>query len=162
MAITSSGTITMANIVSEFGPAGNLPASISSYYKGGLFVRNTGINSRVPASGTIKFSDFYGAVKYVGSATINVRQETTSQYQNNNDGQVTVTVNGNSPSYTVTWPGPSGQTRTMFAGQSYTVGGYDQTNAPTITITDTAGTRNFGPYTIGYGGSIVMYGPFNF
>lgn len=162
MALQSSGQIRMSQIATEFGSSMGLGRNLSGYYRGGALVRTTTVNARIPTSGMIKYSDFYGAVKYVGGATIKVIAETYSKYQTNNDGKITVTVTGNSPSYTVTWPGPNGQTRVMYSGQSYTVGGYDQSFQATIKIADTAnpGGRNFGPYLIGFGGATMTYGPF--
>jgi len=59
MPLPSSGTISLSSIALEFG--GTAPHSISEYYRGGAFVANTLINAAIPTSGTIKFSDFYGA-----------------------------------------------------------------------------------------------------
>ena len=64
MALQSSGAISLANVQTEFG--GSAPTSISEYY---------GVDTGVPASGTIALSDFYGtsALEYsllVGSGTI--------------------------------------------------------------------------------------------
>ena len=59
MALQTSGAISLANIQSEFG--GSNPISISEYY---------GAASGIPTSGTISFSNFYGAsaVQYSLSA----------------------------------------------------------------------------------------------
>lgn len=64
MPLQSSGTISLANVQTEFG--GSAPTSITEYY---------GAAAGVPASGTISLSDFYGAssVQYsllVGEGTI--------------------------------------------------------------------------------------------
>jgi len=58
MVLQSSGTITLAQIQTEFG--GSNPASLSEYYRGGSYVPNTSANSGIPTSGTISFSQFYG------------------------------------------------------------------------------------------------------
>ena len=58
MVLQSSGTITLAQIQTEFG--GSNPASLSEYYRGGSYVPNTSANSSIPTSGTISFSQFYG------------------------------------------------------------------------------------------------------
>lgn len=50
MALPSSGTISIEDIVAEFG--GSAPNSLSEYY---------GVAAGVPASGTISLDDFYGA-----------------------------------------------------------------------------------------------------
>ena len=57
MALQSSGTITIQDIVDEFG--GTAPHSLSEYYRNGTYVGST--NTGVPTSGTIALSDFYGA-----------------------------------------------------------------------------------------------------
>ena len=59
MALPSSGSLTLAQIQTEFG--GTTPISLSEYYRNGGFV--TSNNTNVPTSGTISLSNFYGAVK---------------------------------------------------------------------------------------------------
>ena len=59
MTLPSSGTITLSQIVAEFG--GTAPHSLTEYYRGGAYVANTPGNSGIPTSGTIKLTDFYGA-----------------------------------------------------------------------------------------------------
>lgn len=59
MALPSSGTITLADIQTEFG--GSNPASLSEYYRGGAYVTTN--NTGVPTSGAVSLSNFYGAVK---------------------------------------------------------------------------------------------------
>jgi hypothetical protein len=54
------GSLSFYNdIRAEFG--GATPLSLSNYYRGGSRVPNYPINNNIPTSGTIKFSDFYGA-----------------------------------------------------------------------------------------------------
>ena len=58
MAIKSSGTLAMTEIVAEFG--GAIPHALNEYYRdGGLVPAN---NTGVPTSGTIAIGNFYGAV----------------------------------------------------------------------------------------------------
>lgn len=57
MALQTSGTISIQDIVDEFG--GTAPHDLSEYYAGGTFVPSS--NTGVPTSGTISLSDFYGA-----------------------------------------------------------------------------------------------------
>lgn len=59
MALPASGTMTVDMIRNEFG--GSNPFSISQYYRGGGRVPNSAANSNIPTSGTISFSNFYGA-----------------------------------------------------------------------------------------------------
>ena len=61
MALPSSGTITLANLQSEFG--GSNPIKMSEYYRNGGLVPSN--NTNVPTSGTIKLSNFYGAVNEI-------------------------------------------------------------------------------------------------
>lgn len=58
MTLPSSGTLTINNIVGEFG--GSAPHGLSEYYRNGGLV--TPQNTTVPTSGTISISDFYGTV----------------------------------------------------------------------------------------------------
>lgn len=59
MALPVSGTLSLADIQTEFG--GSNPISLSEYYRGGLYVTEN--NTGVPTSGSISISNFYGAVK---------------------------------------------------------------------------------------------------
>lgn len=58
MTIKASGTLSMTDIVNEFG--GKNSHSLSEYYRGGFYVPELTANNSIPRSGTIKFSDFYG------------------------------------------------------------------------------------------------------
>jgi len=57
MALPGSGTLSIQDIVDEFG--GTAPHSLSEYYRNGAYVGSS--NTGVPTSGTISLSDFYGA-----------------------------------------------------------------------------------------------------
>ena len=57
MALPGSGTLSIQDIVDEFG--GTAPHSLSEYYRNGAYVGSN--NTGVPTSGTISLSDFYGA-----------------------------------------------------------------------------------------------------
>jgi len=67
MALQTSGAISMSDIAAEMG--GSTPHSISEYYRGGGLVQSgfyvkgsfIALNTSVPTSGTISFSNFYGA-----------------------------------------------------------------------------------------------------
>jgi hypothetical protein len=62
MPLPLSGTITLAQIQTEFG--GTNPIGLNEYYRGGIFVVNgLAQNASVPTSGTISLSNFYGAQK---------------------------------------------------------------------------------------------------
>lgn len=67
MPLPSSGKITIGDIQAEFGgPAA--PKVLTSYYRGGAYVP-AAASSRIPTSGIIKLSDFYGAAKVTGGQT---------------------------------------------------------------------------------------------
>lgn len=60
MALQSSGQITIANIVTEFG--GAAPHNLTEYYRGGAYVPDGPAgNASIPTSGQITLKDFYGA-----------------------------------------------------------------------------------------------------
>jgi hypothetical protein len=66
MAVKTDGTISVQNIVDEFG--GTAPHSVSEYYRGGSLVPvtpNTGRNNNIPTGGTIRHSNFYNSSKTV-------------------------------------------------------------------------------------------------
>lgn len=58
MTLPSSGALSLSQIQTEFGGAN--PISLSEYYKGGVYVSGSNGNP-IPTSGTISFSQFYGA-----------------------------------------------------------------------------------------------------
>lgn len=58
MALQSSGAISLSNIQTEFG--GSAPTGLTEYYRGGSYVDATSNTTTIPASGTIRMSDFYG------------------------------------------------------------------------------------------------------
>ena len=62
MAVPGSGAIDLKDLQDEFG--GSNPISISEYYRNGGLVPSN--NTDVPTSGTVKLSDFYGAVNEIG------------------------------------------------------------------------------------------------
>lgn len=63
MTIKSSGTISIQDIVDEFG--GDAPHSLTEYYRGGGRVPDIPQNDHIPTSGTISLTDFYGAVNEI-------------------------------------------------------------------------------------------------
>lgn len=63
MPIKLSGPLSGTEIATEF--VDTVPYSLSEFYKGGALVPNTVANVRIPISGVIKFSDFYGASRIV-------------------------------------------------------------------------------------------------
>lgn len=63
MTIKASGTISLLDIVDEFG--GDPPHALTEYYRGGGRVPDIPQNSLIPTSGTISLIDFYGAVNEI-------------------------------------------------------------------------------------------------
>ena len=63
MPLQTSGTITLAQIQTEFG--GSNPIALNEYYRGGGLVPNTAANANIPTSGQIALSNFYGGSKSV-------------------------------------------------------------------------------------------------
>ncbi len=61
MAVQSSGTISITDLVDEFG--GSVPHSMSEYYRNGGAVPAN--NTNVPESGTISLQNFYSAVNEI-------------------------------------------------------------------------------------------------
>ena len=59
MAIKASGTLSIQDIVDEFG--GTEPHSLNEYYRGGDNVSNNSYNQNIPTNGEISVGDFYSA-----------------------------------------------------------------------------------------------------
>ena len=97
MTLQSSGAISLSNIASEMG--GSTPHSLSEYYKGGGLVGNHSNNPNVPTSGTISFSNFYGANNTSpsnGTATMTASTYAVAgdKYQQTYTGYSSWTANG--------------------------------------------------------------------
>ena len=84
MALQSSGTISLNDIAGEFG--GSQPYALSSYYRGGGNVPNSGANSSIPTSGTIAFSNFYGGANITVLGSLGISSHTTFSNSNFNCG----------------------------------------------------------------------------
>ncbi len=59
MTLPTSGAISLSDLQNEFG--GPSPIPLTNYYRGGNYVPNTSINTKVPTSGSISIESFYGA-----------------------------------------------------------------------------------------------------
>ena len=84
MPLQTSGTITLAQIQTEFG--GSNPIALNEYYRGGGLVPNTAANANIPTSGIIRLSNFYGGSKsvttiYDTSQATNTTRSTTTVYE---------------------------------------------------------------------------------
>ena len=60
MTLPSSGALSLNQIAGEFG--GSTPHSLSEYYRNGGLVPSN--NTNIPTSGSISFSNFYGATNF--------------------------------------------------------------------------------------------------
>jgi hypothetical protein len=86
MAIPASGTLTFAQIQTEFG--GSNPIGLNEYYRGGAYVPNIPANSAIPTSGAIALSNFYNS-----TGIFNFTYSITSNFANFNLNTV-MTANG--------------------------------------------------------------------
>lgn len=102
-ALPSSGTITMADLQTEFG--GSNPVAITEYYRGGGLVPDYYSNQGIPTSGQISLSDFHGgsgatpaAQLFTGFATSNeaILPTTTASVIFQTSGQCEYYAPGNS------------------------------------------------------------------
>lgn len=101
MTLQSSGAISLSNIASEMG--GSTPHSLSEYYKNGGLVGNHSNNPNIPTSGTISFSNFYGA-----NNTAPVSTDTTGSYSFSIVTNKLTTTVGFMQSSSGTWTGFDG------------------------------------------------------
>ena len=120
MALVSSGTIQLGipatqpanrNISSEFGDTPG-EDSISEYYRGGAYVPNSPFTSGIPSSGTISFSNFYGAARYTPISVnignmIRVAVDCSRPYSMGGNRTTSLSVSGGNGSYTRDWDGPN-------------------------------------------------------
>ena len=111
MALPTSGPISLSMIRTEFGVSGTV--SMSQLYRGGGIVPNTPANAAVPTSGTIKFSNLYGATKV--SLSVTATDINNSVFRGSGDpadiymsGTTSTTVTGNVGPVTYSWEKVSG------------------------------------------------------
>jgi hypothetical protein len=124
MALPASGPLSLSQIQGEFG--GSNPISMSEYYRGGGLVTTN--NTGVPTSGTIRISNFYGAVKQF-AFTIGTSYSTTQNLRSlalaagwNGADPVLATISGG-----VTLYGNAGISGGMFYGGNDIPGGSGDT-----------------------------------
>lgn len=134
MAIKSSGQLSFTEIVAEF--ADTAPHSMSEFYRGGKVPT---VNTNVPTSGAISFSNFYNAVNRI---TANITYSTNQQ-------QITVNAS-TAPGYV------AGGTDVIITVNSGVYIWSDSTSIPALTISggsvgDTVTLVNNG-FIIGKGG----------
>jgi hypothetical protein len=131
MTLPTSGPLALSAIKTEFN--GTRPISLSQYYKGGSFVSSYADAPNVPASGTIKNSEFYGAtnvppqtVTWITPAGQNLTQGTPFNLQLSATNAVSYMVSSGSLPNSV-----SMTTTGLITGTPSTV----QTTHPVITAT---------------------------
>jgi len=116
MVLQSGGTITMADICSEFGVSHSTP--LNSFYRGGGIVPNSSANNNVPTGGTISLQNFYNASKISYSSTYSL------YFFNNSD------VTGGTIPYSGSFP--SSTSYSTVDGRSYNTHPGDGTSALSI------------------------------
>ena len=143
MALQGSGTITLAQIQTEFG--GSNPIGLSEYYRAGSYVPDTATNSGIPTSGAIDFEDFYNGTNYAADLTATVTNGVN--VGSNKDGwfntfgySVGAGSEGSLPDDTLEWSsGATVNTHTIVTGK-YTTSG---TNQDAFTIHLKSATSNW-------------------
>ena len=118
MTLQSSGAISLSNIASEMG--GSTPHSLSEYYKGGGLVGNHSNNPNVPTSGTINFSNFYGA-NNTSPVVANTATMTAGTYAVAGDKYGQTYTGYNSWGIVSSFGGASDNTMDNSSGTSFTV-----------------------------------------
>ena len=118
MPLQSSGAISLSNIASEMG--GSTPHSLSEYYKGGGLVGNHANNPNVPTSGTISFSNFYGA-NNTSPVVANTATMTAGTYAVPNDKYGQTLTGYNSSGIIANYGSASDNTMDDSSGNSITV-----------------------------------------
>lgn len=73
MTLPSSGALSLSQITEEFGQlsTGNGKPDLNEYYRGGLLVTATSVNSSIPTSGSLSLSNFYGAAEFMRLDPVN-------------------------------------------------------------------------------------------
>lgn len=141
MALPASGTITLAQIQTEFG--GSNPIGLNEYYKGGAYVKTTDNAPNVPVSGTISLSNFLGASKNTFTPVLRTYTSGTSVTETAPTGASNVLI--------AVWGGGGGGGRGWVSdgpefGQGGGSGGYSQSSY-SISGDETL------VYTVGAGGN---------
>jgi hypothetical protein len=138
MALPTSGSLSLTQIIAQFGG----PSNLAAYYRGGSYVKNTSANQNISTSASgLAISQFYGASAYVNvSAYISPNPGSGSGSGTQGSGAITSGAltcypSGGSGSYTYSWSitgvyslssqtvsSPSAQSTTFYAVSSG--GGY--------------------------------------
>lgn len=156
MPVTSSGVISITDIVAEFG--GSAPHSMSEYYG----------KDTVPASGTISISDFYGTSDYITITAGTTYILKTAQHVRSNSGCfVNYTFGGSNTSYATA----RARARNDYSGESLNANNAGVTrNGSTIVGVSGSSTANiysaYVDFSLNHGANVCFYhntsGPNNY
>ena len=147
---TIPNAIALTAIQTEFG--GSNPISISEYYSGAGLVPGGTANATsvvIPTSGTIRFSNFSGAVKFVGF--------TADYFCGNTD--VTITAPSGATSVTIYLVGGGGGGASFDPFETSDVGGGGGGAGYTVYTTSVSGGSTQFTFTVGCGGAGGGSGP---
>lgn len=142
MPLPTSGIISASMIRDEFeGPSVNV--RISDFLRAGSYVPDIGANASIRtlaqknAGNTVNWSHYRGGSVFGVDLTYSVSPESIGTYGYANNGSITLTLNGSSPSYRVVCSG-AGVNSSIAKGVPFSFGGLNGTNgaAYTMTITD--------------------------
>ncbi len=117
MTLPASGQIDIAQIQDEFlAPRGT---GLTSLYRGGTYVANTGANAGIPTSGSISVTNFYGGTR-VGPLSVNASDVNGDSWPGAgvNFGSSTGNASGGTPPYTYAWTFVSGTSFTLTSASS--------------------------------------------
>jgi len=138
MALPSSGTIALSDIKTEFSG----PNTLTSYRRGAGYVRNHGVNSSIPSSGTITIRNFLGASKNFVT-TITPQQQTI--------------ISGSFPNLTNnTYYGYLGGVDLVLSGFNRGPFGSSTQTQYGTSVSSTASTTFFGLYRWGEGNRLIF------
>jgi hypothetical protein len=151
MTLPASGTLTLAQIQTEFG--GSNPIALNEYYRGGAYVPNIPANATIPTSGVIAVSNFYNTT---GTFIFNQTISSNTANYNLNTALTAAGWNGTTPvTATVTINAGVIVYGTGYSGNvGFTVGSLPALSTVTITNNGTiAGYGGFGAGTASAGGA---------
>lgn len=151
MTLPSSGAINMTQIQDEYlAPRGT---GITSMYRGGAYVANTGPNAGIPTSGAISLTNFYGGQR-TGPLSVGASDVSGNSWPGSNVtfGSSFANPSGGTPPYTYAWTFVSGSTFTVnnptSQGTGFTRTANPPQNSPVsgvyrITVTDALSATAF-------------------
>lgn len=151
MTLPASGNIQLTQIQDEFlAPRGT---SLTSFYRGGAYVANTGSTAPIPTSGSINMQQFYGTAR-TGPLAVGASDVSGNSWPGSNVtfGSSFANPSGGTPPYTYAWTFVSGTTFTInnptSQGTGFTRTANPPQNSPVsgvyrITVTDALSATAF-------------------